>query len=68
MEKPSRPENLNGEHGAMWHMLEYTNHNMDLVEERTAQRMDSLDKRITQLFFTIILGLAGVAGALIATG
>ncbi len=57
MEKPEKPENLNGEHGAMWHMLEYTNH-----------RMDSLDKRITQLFFTIILGLAGVAGALIATG
>ena len=55
MKKPERPQNMNGDAGHIWHMIEYTN-----------DRIEILEKRITQLFFTIILGLSGVVVALIA--
>ena len=55
MEKPLKPPNMNGDAAHLWQMIEYTN-----------DRLEVLEKRITQLFFTIILGLSGVVVALIA--
>ncbi|KKM55240.1 hypothetical protein LCGC14_1552820 [marine sediment metagenome] len=61
MKKPDKPQEMNGNAGHLWHFIDYA------IEEQN-NRMSRLEKRVNQLFFTIIVGLAGVIGTLITLG
>ncbi len=61
MKKPDKPQEMNGNAGHLWHFIDYA------IEEQN-NRMSRLEKRVNQLFFTIIVGLAGVIGTLVTLG